>query len=397
MNKLVSAIIPTYNREKTICRAVDSILNQTYKNIEIIVIDDGSTDGTLKLLEAYGNSIKIIKQCHKGANAARNRGIKEAKGEYITFLDSDDEWLPQKTYIQMDYLEKKGGQVCYCAYKLINDKTQIVPDNHTDEEKYGSNLNVVLSQHNVIGTPTLMIKKSVLEEVGLFDESMQRLQDYELCIRIAKKYKIGYIPQVLVNAYYMKKSISNSNDLLVPAYCRVIKLHGDFIDQDELLLRVIRECETNNLFGIDSGMIDCISEKSGLSKKYIIDKVLAMYRETDIRKTNYIKEIHEHEYNLFIKRNFGKEFAVFGTGKIADKVYQKLRSENKSPDTFYVSKQLKKQKFFHDITVETINEKDIHKPVIIAVGYSLQIEVMDFLDSIGCDNYCVYPIGRLRR
>lgn len=395
MNKLVSAIIPTYNREKTICRAVDSIISQTYKNIEIVVVDDGSVDDTLKLLEVYGGNVRVIRQCHKGANAARNRGIREAKGEYIAFLDSDDEWLPQKTYIQMDYLEKKGGQVCYCAYKLISDKTQIVPDIYTDEERYGSNLNVILSQHNVIGTPTLMIKKSVLEDVGLFDESMQRLQDYELCIRIAKKYKIGYIPQVLVNAYYMEKSISNSNDLLVPAYCRIIKMHGDFIDQDELMLRIIRECETNNSFGIDGSMIDCISEKSGLSRSYIIDKVLAMYREADIRKSNYIKKINEHEYDLFIKRNAGKKFAVFGTGRIAEKVYQKLRCENKSPDTFYVSRKSKDQDFFHNIIVETINGKDIHKPVIIAVGYRLQIEVMDILDSMGCDNYCVYPVSRL--
>ena len=120
-----------------------------------------------------------------------------------------------------------------------------------------------------------------------------------------------------------------------------------------------------------------------------------MYREAEIRKTNYIKELSEHEYDLFIKRNAGKEFAVFGTGKIADKVYQKLSGENKRPDFFYVSEKMKKQDFFHDITVEIINGKDIHKPVIIAVGYSLQIEVMNILDSMGCDNYCVYPVSRL--
>lgn len=395
MNKLVSAIIPTYNREKTICRAIDSILNQSYKNIEIIIVDDGSTDDTLKLLKKYGSTIRVVNQCHKGANAARNRGIKEAKGEYIAFLDSDDEWLPQKTYMQLNYLEKKEKQVCFCPYQLIDDKIQIVPGNYSDIDRYENNINVVLSQGNVIGTPTLIMEKSILDDVGLFNESMQRFQDYELCIRIAKKYKIGYIPQVLVNAYRMQKSISNNQELGLLSYGQIIKMHSDFIDKDKMILGIIESQEQNSSSRIDGRMMDYISEKSGISKNDIIDIVLNRYQQTISQKTNYINTLNEYKFASFMKRNQGKEFAVFGTGKIADKVYQKLFDENKIPSVFYVSKKLANRDFFHDITIETINGRDIHKPIIIAVGYHIQVEVMELLDSMGFDNYCVYPIGRL--
>lgn len=397
MNKLVSAIIPTYNREKTICRAIDSVLNQTYKNIEIIIVDDGSTDDTLKLLKKYGSSIKVVNQCHKGANAARNRGIKEAKGEYIAFLDSDDEWLPQKTHMQLDYLEKKGKQVCFCPYKLVADKIQIIPGNYADVDIYENDINLVLSRGNVIGTPTLIMKKSILDDVGLFNESMQRLQDYELCIRIAKKYEIGYVSQILVNAYRMQKSISNNFELAIMSYGQIIKMHSDFIDMDKIVLGIIESYEKCSSVKINGEMIDYISEKAGILKNDIINLVLSRYQKMNCQKTDYINSMNEHVFDLFMKRNKGKEFAVFGIGRIADKVYQKLFDENKIPSVFYVSKKLANPDYFHDIVVETINGRDIHKPIIIAVGYHLQIEVMKILDSMGFDNYCVYPVGRLEQ
>ena len=99
MLPLVSVIIPLYNREKTIQRAVDSVLNQIYTNIEVIVVDDGSTDDSVKMLHKYGGDERVKVFCqpqNKGANAARNRGIREARGEYIAFHDSDDAWLPDR-------------------------------------------------------------------------------------------------------------------------------------------------------------------------------------------------------------------------------------------------------------------------------------------------------------
>ena len=397
MNKLVSAIIPTYNRANTICRAIDSILNQSYKNIEIIIIDDGSTDDTLKLLKKYGSRIRVVNQCHKGANAARNRGIKEAKGEYIAFLDSDDEWLPQKTNIQLSYLDKNGKQVCFCPYQLIDDTIQVIPGDYYNIDKYENGINIMLSQGNVIGTPILIMNKAIFDNVGLFNESMQRFQDYELCIRIAKKYKIGYVPQILVNAYRLQRSISSNQELGLISYGQIMKMHCDFINKDKLVLGIIESYEKYRSVKIKGEMIDYISEKTGIPKSDILDTVLNMYQQTNSQKTDYINALNEHDFEVFMKKNQGKEFAIFGTGKIADKVYQKLFEEDKIPSVFYVSKKLANQDVFHDIVIETINGKDIHKPIIIAVGYHLQIEVMEFLDSMEFDNYCVYPIGRLEQ
>src|SRR5690349_3602213 len=101
----VSVIIPTYNRAQFIARAVDSVLEQTYKDFEIIVIDDGSSDNTQEILKAYEGKIRYVYQQNKGISAARNRGIQEAKGEYIAFLDSDDVWKPEKLSVQVAILD----------------------------------------------------------------------------------------------------------------------------------------------------------------------------------------------------------------------------------------------------------------------------------------------------
>ena len=119
---LVSVIIPTYNRAKTIERAVDSVLAQTWKELEVIVVDDGSTDQTNEVLKAYGDKIRVIHRQNGGASAARNTGIKAATGEIISFLDSDDEWLPSKTERQVNLLqrtESSGVGCCVCNARML--------------------------------------------------------------------------------------------------------------------------------------------------------------------------------------------------------------------------------------------------------------------------------------
>ncbi len=112
INYKVTAVIPAYNREKTIKRCIDSVLAQTYPVFEIIVADDGSTDRTVDIIkQEYGSAVKIIRQNHKGAQAARNVGIMAARGEYVAFLDSDDEWLPEKIELQVQELCKNADAV----------------------------------------------------------------------------------------------------------------------------------------------------------------------------------------------------------------------------------------------------------------------------------------------
>lgn len=115
----ISVVIPTYNREKTIKRCLDSVVNQTYPVCEIIVIDDGSRDKTLDIIRTeYGNRVKVIRQKHKGAQAARNAGIRAASGEYIAFLDSDDEWLLNKIELQVEILNTDRN-VVICGNRYL--------------------------------------------------------------------------------------------------------------------------------------------------------------------------------------------------------------------------------------------------------------------------------------
>ena len=116
---LVSVIIPTYNRADTIGEAIDSVIEQTYSEIEIIVIDDGSRDNTSQILENYGDKIRVVHQANSGVSASRNRGIKIAVGEFLAFLDSDDLWLPTKLSRQIDMLKRTDSSIPCCICDTI--------------------------------------------------------------------------------------------------------------------------------------------------------------------------------------------------------------------------------------------------------------------------------------
>jgi len=112
-NPLISVVIPTYNREHCVRQSLDSVFGQTFKDFEVIVVDDGSTDGTVEILKSYGDRIRLICQKNAGAGAARNTAIRVAQGKYVAFLDSDDQWRPEKLEVQMGFIAKYGAKVCY--------------------------------------------------------------------------------------------------------------------------------------------------------------------------------------------------------------------------------------------------------------------------------------------
>ena len=231
---LVSVIIPLYNRQDTIQRAVDSVLSQSYSNIEVLVVDDGSTDHSIEMLEKYHNDNRVRIFCqeyNQGANAARNRGIREAKGDYIAFHDSDDEWLPDKLEKQIKRMEYGDFQVSFCAFKRQYPKTiQIIPD--ISEQLSSDKIKERLKKANIVGTPTLVIHREVVHEIGIFDEEMPRLQDYELAIRIAQKFDICFVNEVLVIEYQLEGCISLNQKSLHEAYALLLKKHADFLDID---------------------------------------------------------------------------------------------------------------------------------------------------------------------
>lgn len=198
----VSVIIPTYNRFRLLCRAVDSVLKQTHDNVEIIVIDDGSTDDTPALFSQHFPSVHYVKIEHSGLPAvARNAGLRLAHGEFIAFLDSDDRWLPDKLSRQVDTFHKQPsvGLVCSNAFVLHrHEEEPIHPYLLKSQGKSGLVLPALLEDNFVI-TSTAMVRHSTLERVGLFceDRNLQAVEDYELWLRVAAECEITYLSDLL--------------------------------------------------------------------------------------------------------------------------------------------------------------------------------------------------------
>lgn len=214
MDRLVSIIVPSYNAARYIKEAVDSALAQTYQNIEILVIDDGSTDEIKKVLESYiaAGKINYHYQQNKGLSAARNIGIKMAKGEYIALLDADDIFLPNKIEEQIKFLEENlDCDVCYCdLYHFWDEEPEkLLKLNY----KYYSGADVLpgLLEKSFIAPLTVVIRKSVFNRFGFFDENLKRSEDLDFWFRLAygsagqDGAKICFLPKVLAKLRMLKR------------------------------------------------------------------------------------------------------------------------------------------------------------------------------------------------
>lgn len=193
----VSVIIPTHNREKYIERAVKSVLRQTYKDYELIVVDDGSTDKTKKIVKKYvkrhPKKVRYIYQDNRGPSAARNTGIRNAQGKYITFLDSDDEYLPKMLKRQISFIKKRPKcRFLYTWYYDTDKKGKIKRKRTTKRFRTKEALREGLFFRKLtIRTSTVMIQKKVFKKTGLFNENYWYSQDWDMWLRIAK-YHRGY-------------------------------------------------------------------------------------------------------------------------------------------------------------------------------------------------------------
>ena len=213
MNKLVSVIIPTYNRKEKVIKAIDSVLNQTYKNIEIIVVDDCSLDETeSEIKRKYEFNKKVIYyrlESNSGACAARNKGIDISNGELISFLDSDDEYYPDKIEKQVYTIENDKSEICCTSFyrKEKNGEERII------HVKKGSKKEIIsqLLYSNFITTGTILGYKRCFEK-NKFNETIKRFQDWELILRLSKKYKISLIEEPLLIQNYQAQSITSTTN-----------------------------------------------------------------------------------------------------------------------------------------------------------------------------------------
>jgi glycosyltransferase involved in cell wall biosynthesis len=213
-NPRVSVIIPCYNSENYIKKTIDSVLIQTYKNIEIIVVNDGSTDSSLAVLKTYGKSIKIIEHdscLNKGQSASLNLGIVSSNSEYVAFLDSDDVFLPHKIEIQVAFMEKfkNIGLVYTNGYAIDENDNNLYKIYNKKHIEY-NNPNCVLLDFYFFPS-CILLRRNVLEKAGFFDEKLRAAQDHDLALRICEITSIAYLDEILFCYRRHKNSISAKN------------------------------------------------------------------------------------------------------------------------------------------------------------------------------------------
>ena len=234
----VSVIIPTFNRLSLISRAIDSVLKQTFKPFEIIVVDDGSSDNTSTFIKNNYKSVKLIKQKNLGVSKARNVGIKNSSGDWIALLDSDDEWKKNKLEVQIKSLsEYDYYSVCHTNEIWIRNGTRV--NQKKRHQKYGGNIFDKCLDICRISPSSIIFQKNIINEVGWFDENLSICEDYDLWLRITANFKILFIDKPLIIKYgghsdqlsksvngieaYRIKSLENllSNTRLIKDYKRL--------------------------------------------------------------------------------------------------------------------------------------------------------------------------------
>jgi glycosyltransferase involved in cell wall biosynthesis len=216
----VSVVIPTYNRAGLIRETLDSVLAQTHRDIEVLVVDDGSTDDTAAIIGAYGSLVRYLRQPNAGQAAARNNGTRAATGDFIAFVDDDDLWLPHKLERQLAALTARSDAEpyawVYCDAQVFDGVTgqplhrfsQINPP-HTGW------VGAMLLQRDFIASPTPLIRRDIFEHVGYFDESalLRRREDWDMWLRIAAHVPIAYVPEALARYRLHGQTATRSEDM----------------------------------------------------------------------------------------------------------------------------------------------------------------------------------------
>ncbi len=239
---MVSVVIPTYNREKTIKRAVLSVLNQTYEDIEIIIVDDNSSDNTERCIRTIEDArIQYYRlENNKGACYARNYGINKAKGEYIAFQDSDDEWEKEKLEKQLDILKRNNIDITFCSFnlydgdKFITKRPKYIKSGYVNYDK--------ILEKAIISTQTMIGKRKCFED-EMFDVQMPRFQDWEITLRLSQKYVIYFENEILVKLYSQQDSISKNTDKAIVALEKIMDMHKvNFLKNKRALSNIYIYC-----------------------------------------------------------------------------------------------------------------------------------------------------------
>ena len=321
---LVSIIIPVYNGENYVREAIDSALSQTYKNIEIIVVNDGSTDSTEKILEEYGNKITFYSKPNGGVSSALNYGIKKMHGEYFSWLSHDDLYYKDKISSEINYLNRHGllykKVIPYSDFSLVNAKGKLITDvkfNHAFVNKTSE----LALLRGLINGNSLLIPKAAFTTYGGFDTNLKCTQDYEKWFEFTKTYKFVHIPKVLVKTRYHKKQVSNTSPL-VP------------IEGNALYLKMIKSYSDADKIRIDGNIYSYYAHLAEFLKyspydkayQYCLQKLSKLPKET-ITEDNYRFQNQKHQvYSKYKFIKFMQFIKYEGLKNTSKRIIKKLKS-----------------------------------------------------------------------
>ncbi|MCM1425830.1 MAG: glycosyltransferase [Eubacterium sp.] len=384
MNKTkVSVVIPTYNRANTIKRAIDSVLNQTYKDFELIIVDDGSTDNTAQIVNEYKDSRLryLVTEKRRGANHARNIGIQNAVGEYIAFQDSDDVWLEDKLEKQMNVFETRGDvDIVFSrfTYILLNGSTGLIPNRNYTQEMLVKDIAHILSRMNVISTQTMIVRKQCFIQYGAFDLEMPRFQDWEINLRFAQGAKFFCVDESLVEVYESESSITNTKGnglsglaLLIKKYEDFFRLHGTLqYHLSKVFPMAVKEERLQEL-------------ERWLGKQLFYESIYAdAYRNKSIQfKYSFVKEwimdgSYEEKINAFFMQHQAKDIILYGYGEMGELLIKKLADKNKTKIRFIIDQNVAQSAGYEIKRLEDVNESNLSGVkclIITAVAHENEI------------------------
>lgn len=286
---MVSVIIPTYNREKTIYSSIESVLSQTYSDLELIVVDDCSSDNTEKIVKSIiDKRIHFIKhKINKGACAARNTGIKYAKGNLIAFQDSDDIWKVNKLLLQVRCLEEKDADIVFCAMNKRVFQSNTIFTFPVMENGFKSFKEILMGYF--ISTQTILGKKEVFQKYK-FDKTMPRFQDYDIMIRISKEFSVYFIKDVLVDVYEQKDSITTKSRNNI--FLNEKNIRNKFLNKYKENANIYPEWKILNLMIIGSCQVQ-LQEKCNNTFKEI-------YKYSSVLKNNFLENKNTKNFIKYI-------------------------------------------------------------------------------------------------
>ncbi len=213
MKPLVTVVVPTYQGASFVRQTLDSVLAQTFRDFELVVCDDGSTDETLTILGSYGDRLRLVKQKNRGVAAARNRAAETARGEFLAFLDHDDLWEPEMLATLVPILLADPALGLVYSDALVIDKLGAVRGRRGQYLKYhqGEVFDALLSG-NFIPVETTLMRTALYHELGGCDEGLRYLEDYDLCLRVARRARIGFHPGPLARYRVHDRNLSHDRE-----------------------------------------------------------------------------------------------------------------------------------------------------------------------------------------